>query len=150
MSLTRTAKPSRMPITPNWEMGFCSKNSVTNSEEYRRVRRYRVGRRSFSAIAIERSMMRIRWRMIPRWRGVVSLSSLGTLYQRHSFTVGLAISSPFSHLFRLPASSSPSTVELIVPSALSTTFSHVRVTSHPTPLFPCPDALVPFPAPRVT
>ena len=57
-----------------------------------------------------------------------------------------------THRFLLPASKSPSTVELIVPSAPSTTFSHVRVTSHPCcPLrTPCPEALVPGPAPRVT
>lgn len=31
MSLMRTARPSRMPMMPSWEMGFCSKNSVMNS-----------------------------------------------------------------------------------------------------------------------
>lgn len=76
ISLTRTARPSRIPMMPSCEMGFCSKNSATNSEVYRIVSRYRLGRRSFSVIAEERSMTRMRCRMMPRWRGVVSFSVL--------------------------------------------------------------------------
>lgn len=79
MSLTRMANPSRMPMMPSWDMGFCSKYSVTNSMAYRNVRRCRVGRRSFSDIAIERSITIIRWRIIPRCNGVVSLSVLITV-----------------------------------------------------------------------
>ncbi len=80
ISLTRTARPSLMPMIPSCEIGFCSKNSATNSEAYRIVSRYRLGRRSFSVIAEERSMMRMRCRMMPRWRGVVSFSVLSSIH----------------------------------------------------------------------
>ena len=57
-------------------MGFCSKYSETNSTAYRSVRRYRVGRKSFSTIANEKSRMSIRCRMIPLCKGVVSRNNL--------------------------------------------------------------------------
>lgn len=76
ISLILTASPSLKPSMPSWEIGFCSKNSLTNSCAYRIVSRYRVGRRSFSVIDCDRSRTRIRCRMIPRCKGVVSRSSL--------------------------------------------------------------------------
>jgi hypothetical protein len=32
MSEMRIARPSRIPMRPSWEMGFCSKNSVMKEE----------------------------------------------------------------------------------------------------------------------
>lgn len=78
MSLMRVARPSRRPRTASWEIGFCSKNSLTNSCAYLRVRRYRVGRRSFSIMDCDKSRIRTRWRIMPRCNGVVSLKSLQT------------------------------------------------------------------------
>lgn len=121
MSLTRMAIPSRMPRMPSWEMGFCSKYSVTNSEAKRRVRRYLVGRRSFSTIAKEKSRMSIRCRMIPLCKGVVSRSSLDNTRQYQDLVS--CTSEPY--LFLFPASLSPSTAELILPSAPSTTVSQL-------------------------
>ncbi len=80
--------------------------------------------------------MRIRCLMMPRCRGVVSRSSLQThLISATDVPLDLTIcfltSAPgLTDLFLFPASSSPSTVELMVPSAPSTTFSHVLRTSH--------------------
>lgn len=82
---TRMARPSLMPIIPSWEMGFCSKNSVTNSVTYRSMRRYLVGRRSLSAITAERSSTRRRCRMMPLCKGVVSFSSLHRVLVRTSW-----------------------------------------------------------------
>ena len=53
-----------------------------------------------------------------------ALDSVDTLSRQEEY-------SEIAHLFLLPASNNPSTVELIVPSAPSVTFSHVRVTSQP-------------------
>jgi hypothetical protein len=80
MALTRSARPSLRPRTPSCEMGFCSKNSLTNSWAYRRVNKYLVGRKSFSDMDCERSRIRMRCRMIPRCSGVVSFRSLDERY----------------------------------------------------------------------
>ncbi len=118
-----------------------------------------MGRRSFSVMAVERSRIRMRCRIMPRWRGVVSLRSLfrssSAIYSvgRDAMVDGAGDAvyhHCHSHLFLLPASSRPSTVELIVPSALSTTFSQVLVTSHPPPTMPWPLPREPAPAPRMT
>ena len=132
ISLTLTASPSLRPRMPSWEIGFCSKNSLTKSCAYLRVRRYRVGRRSFSDMDCERSKTRMRCRMIPRCNGVVSLNSLRAIQYWLRERLG-PIPPDSAHLFRFPASRSPSTVELIVPSTPSTRDSHVRETSHSAP-----------------
>ena len=139
ISLTRTASPSLIPIIPSCEIGFCSKNSVTNSDVYRIVSKYLVGRRSFSDIADERSMISIRCRMMPRCRGVVSFNVLErnhgvSLYcanERASFYLRAYISPSWSaktasHLFLCFACRASI---LICPCSSSGRFSQVRSTS---------------------
>lgn len=67
----------------------------------------------------------------------------GGVFQKsvlHQYSVLLTdtVVCEYPYLFLLPASRSPSTVELMVPSAPSTTFSHVLVTSHPPFAWPVP------------
>ena len=81
ISLILTASPSLNPSTPSCEIGFCSKNSLTNSCAYRIVRRYRVGRRSFSIMDCDKSKTKIKCRIIPRCNGVVSLRSLQKYFE---------------------------------------------------------------------
>ena len=140
ISLILTASPSLNPSTPSCEIGFCSKNSLTNSCAYRIVRRYRVGRRSFSIMDCDKSKTKIKCRIISRCNGVVSLRSLQKYFELSTTARIYGHSKGFypalnkeAYLFLLPASKSPSTVELIVPSAPSTNVSQVLETSHSAP-----------------
>ena len=65
MSLIRTAMPSRIPTIPSCDIGFCSKNSLMKCTVYVSMRKYRVGRRSFSFMAEDMSRTRIRCRIMP-------------------------------------------------------------------------------------
>ena len=77
--------------------------------------------------------MRTRCRMMPRWRGVVSRSNLRIVLDLVQ-TLCLDIpdeNATITDLFLFPASLRPSTVELILPSAPSTTVSQLLwISSH--------------------
>ena len=75
-SVNFSAIPSRVTMMPRDEIGFWSKYSWTNSQAYCRVSSCRDGRRSFSVMAVDMSMIRYKCRMIPRWIVEVSRSNL--------------------------------------------------------------------------
>ena len=76
-SLIRIHTPSYMASTHNCDMGFCSKNSRTNSCAYLSTTTKRfTGRKSFSSIASLRSRMSTMCRIMPRWKGCVSCRRL--------------------------------------------------------------------------
>lgn len=75
-SVNFSASPSFVPTSPICEMGFWSKNSAMKASRYVNVSDNREGRRSFSCMAFERSMIMNKCRMIPRWIGSVSRNSL--------------------------------------------------------------------------
>ena len=71
-----SAMPPFVTIMPSCEIGFRSKYSIINCSAYERVRSSRDGRRSFSIIASERSMIKNICRIIPRRIVAVSRKSL--------------------------------------------------------------------------